>query len=268
MAPHDFNYRINGIQLIATAGVSDVRLNEGIAGKRAEMIEVAYRHGVYVADRHWSKARLMRLDVYLPGGTPSEIYTVKDEIEFLLADGINTITRNHPVAVGHLLLAHYDEALAGLADVEQPDGPDRFIWQWPVWQLRGYWEEPTASVDNTDSTLGASATLTSFGVSGSHATEPVFTITCDADGANPAIEDPVTLDKLTAAASFVASDVITIDVPNQTFSKNGTRAKNLVSVNRGHMMEFAARRSGIALDFTSDTGTWTVRTQVKNRWRG
>lgn len=256
-----WNYRVNGEQLLAVTGVDDVRLKEGIAGKRAELIQVAYKHGVYVADRHWTDARLMRLDVLLPGGTPAAIYQVKEDVEYLLGDGIAVLTRAHPT--------HGDQQCDILVHdpVEQPDGPQRFQWRWPCWQLRGYWEEPTATHDTTQAGLGTSATLTSFTLTGSHPAEPVFTITCEADGSNPAIEDPVTGDKLVAAASFVNTDVIVIDVPNRVFTKNGTRVKNLVSVNRGHMMEFAARRANIALDFTSDSGTWTVRTQVKERWR-
>lgn len=257
----DYNYRIDGTAITPTYATF-VGLMEGVAGKRADLVDIAYQHGVYVAERHWSRARLMHLNTHLVR-TPddSTIYTALHGLENLLLNGIVTLARNDPAqgeVVCNVLISD---------PVEQPVSVNRFGWVWPTWQIKGYWTEATASHDVTDTTLGASANLTQINVGGTHPTEPVFTVTCQADGANPAIEDPATGDKITLADSFVATDVIEVDVPNRTVEKNGTRVKNLLTINRGHWMEFSAD-TDIDLDFTSDSGTWDVQTVVKNRFRG
>jgi hypothetical protein len=259
---HDYNYRANGTVLTTTTGVRDVRLMEGVAGKRAEMIDIAYQHGVYVAPRHWSQARMMFLDIIIPlSGTATQIYTVKHDLEGLLLNGLVTLTRNDPEA------GDVETEILVSDPVNQPEGAQRFQWRWPVWQLKGYWQEVTASHSVTNATLGATANLTTVNVGGTHPTEPVFTVTCQSAGSNPAVTDPATGDAIVLAASFATSDVVIVDVPERKAYLNGTRVKNLVTINRGHWMEFAAGAT-VDLDFTSDSGSWDVQTVVKNRFRG
>lgn len=254
----NWNYRIDGTALVPTY-CDHVRLMEGVAGKRAQQLEVAYQHGVYVADRHWSKARLMRLDTLLPGGTPSQIYTALQGLYGLLLPGKVTLTRADPV-LGDVQC----ECLVS-EPVQQPEGAQRFQWNWPVWQLSGFWEDATATQE-VDTGFTTTGTIGPISVGGTHPTEPVFTITCTADGANPAVTDPATGDSLTVIGNFVTSDVIVVDVPARTVTLNGTRAKALLSINRGWWMEWAAGAT-ISLDFTADSGTWNVTTDYRNRHR-
>lgn len=255
---HDFNYRVNGTALVPTY-CDNVRLMEGIAGKRADQLPIAYSHGVYVAARHWTSARLMRLDTLLPGGTPSAIYTAKAGLVNLLTTGKPTLTRNDPV------LGDVRCEILVSDPVQQPEGPQRFQWNWPVWQLRGFWEDATASTDS-DLGLTTTGTIAPGAIGGTHPTEPKFTITCQAAGSNPAITDPVTGDTLSLPASFSTSDVIVVDVPNRLVTLNGTRAKNLLDINRGYWMEWAAGAT-ISLDWTASSGTWDVATEWRERHR-
>lgn len=261
---HDDNYRVGGTALVSTYARRAI-LQEGAAGKRADLVEIAYQHGVYVAERHWSKARLMRLRTVLSQDTHSGYHTQLSGLEGLLlgtgSDSIKTLARNH---VNH---GEIEAEIIVVDSIEQGEGDGRMVYDWPCWLLKGYWVEATASHDVTDSTLGASANLTQINVGGTHPTEPVFTVTCNSDGANPAIEDPATGDKIVLADSFVSTDVVEVDIPNRLAKKNGTRVKNLVTINRGHWMEFAAN-STVDLDFTSDSGSWDVQTVVKDRFRG
>lgn len=259
---HDFNYRVDGTQLSTLA--RKVILQEGASGKRAELVDIAYRHGIYVAERHWSQARLMRIRTILDQSTQAGYHSDLSSLESLLlgkgADSVKTLARNDP---------HHGEVeceIIVVDGIEQGEENRRMVWDWPAWQIKGYWTETTASHDATDSTLGASADLTTINVGGDHPTEPVFTVTCQSDGANPTIEDPATGDKIILADSFVATDVIEVDVPNRIAKKNGTRVKNMVTINRGHWMELPADTT-VDLDFTSDSGSWDVQTVVKNRIR-
>ncbi len=258
---HPFNYRVDGTQLVATAGVVDERLKEGIAGKRAQLLETAYKHGVYVADRHWTKARLMRLDILLPGGTPSQIYTVKQAVEGLLSNGIPVLARNDPVQ------GEVECSMLAMDPTDQPEGRQRFHWRWPVWQLDGYWQAATGDTE-TDAGLGATGTLTTLAIVGNHPTSPKFTITCTAAGSDPEITDPTTGDKIFLPAAFATSDVIVVDIPARTVTLNGTRAKALYKPNRGHWMEFDPNDADPTLDWASASGTWTVVTEWKDRHRG
>lgn len=258
---HPFNYRLDGITMLGGLGAIDVRLKEGIAGKRAQLLETAYQHGVYVADRHWTKARLMRLDILLPGGSPSDIYTVKQAVEGALSKGKPVLQRLDPVQ-GEVRCS-----VLAMDPTDQPEGAQRFHWKWPVWQLRGYWEDDVAQ-DETDAGLGASATLTTLAIGGNHPVSPVFTITCTADGSDPEITDPTTGDKILLPAAFVASDVIVVDIPARTVTLNGTRAKALYRPNRGHWMEFDPGDADPALDWASASGTWTVVSAWRDRHRG
>lgn len=261
MAGHNFNYRVNGTTL-ASLGADNVRLAEGIAGKRAQLLETAYKHGVYVASRHWTKARLMRLDVLLPGGTPSAIYTAKQAIEGALAGaGVATLTRNDPV--------HGDVQCRMLVmdPVEQPVGRNRFQWQWPVWQLDGYWEDATESSE-VDTGLTTTGTIGPITLGGNHPTSPRFSITCQTAGDDPTITDANTGDEIALPGSFAASDVIVVDIPNRLVTLNGTRAKALYKPNRGYWMEWDPNDSPISLTWAATSGTWDVTTYYRERHRG
>lgn len=260
---HDFNYRIDGTALVSGSGPCRfVVMEEGAAGKRADMVDIAYRHGVYVAPRHWTTARLFNFKTGLFGGNAATIFASKTSLLNLMHPGLRTLTRADP-DIG----ADVETQIFVGDDVTQGGIEDRFEWEWSVWQTRGYWEEATASHDEDDLSLGATGSITTINVGGSHPTEPVFTITCDTAGTNPAIEDPATGDMLILADSFDAADEILVDVPDRKAYLNGTRVKNMVTINRGHWMEFAAGAT-VDLDFTSDSGAWDVNTVVANRWRG
>ncbi len=255
---HPFNYRIDGT-VLATI-VDSVRLGEGVAGKRADLIEVAYRHGAYVADRHWTQARLMPLRTLLKReATPADIYTSLYDLETLLLGRTPLLARNDPVNGEVQAEILVDDA------VEQPAGDGRFGWTWPIWQLAGHWEEVATNSSN-DTGLGASATIGPLTIGGNHPTSPKFTITCQTAGSNPALEDNISGDKVVAAGAFIAADVIVIDTATGVVTKNGTRIKNLLTINRGHLMEFP-EDSTVNLNWTSDSGSWDVLTEWKDRHR-
>lgn len=255
---YNYNYRLDGTALVPTY-CDNVRVLEGVAGVRAQQLPIAYQHGAYVADRHWTGARLMRMDTLLPGGTPAAIYTALQGLYGLLLNGKHILTKADPV-LGDVRC----EVLVS-DPVEQPDGSGRFQWRWPVWQLAGHWEDAAATTD-TDNGLTTTGTIAPGAIGGSHPTAPKFTITCQGAGANPAITDPATGDTLSLPAAFSTSDVIVVDVPTRTITLNGTRAPNLLDVNRGYWMEWAAGAT-VSLDWTADSGTWDVATEWRERHR-
>lgn len=254
----DHYYRVNGTALVP-AYARHVQLTEGIAGKRADLFDVAFRHGAYVATRHWNRARLMRLDTVLPYGTTGEVTAAHHNLIGILTTGLPTLTRNDPV--------HGDMRCQVLVSdpVEQPEGPQRVQWRWPVWQIRGYWETAAGSTE-VDTGFGTTGTIGPFTPGGNMETEPVFTITCQTAGVDPTITDPANGDQIKVAGSFSASDVIVVDVPERTVTLNGVRAKNLLRINRGFWMALAAGVSH-SLDFTATSGTWDVTTEWRDRIR-
>lgn len=254
---HNYNYRIGGTALVPTYA-DRVRVIEGISGKRAELLEVAYRHGLYVADRHWSRARMMRLEAFLPGDTADAAYTSIQGIVRLLT-GTPYLQRNDPNA-GEV------RTKVLLADeITQQSGPARFVWPFPIWQLDGSWEANTASSE-VDTGMTTTGTIGPFTVGGSHPAQPVFTITCTAAGSNPKLTHATTGDELLLSAAYSTSDVIVIDCYSQTVTLNGTRDKGALKLNRGYWFELAANTSH-TINFASSSGTWSVTTEWRNRWR-
>lgn len=255
-----FNYAVDGTVLVDPARALNVRLIEGLAGDRAELNAVAYRNGVRTADRHWAEATLVALDVDLAGSTGAEIFAAHHAVSKLLKGGIRTLSRTDPDA------GAVQARILSSDTVTQGTGPERFRWRYPVWLLDGGWEEVTASTSESDLGLGTTGTIGPFTPGGSMRTSPVLTITCQADGSNPAVTEPVSGDALSVVDSFVTSDVIVVDVPNSLVTVNGTRAKNVLSINRGYWMEFEPDVA-VSLDWTATSGTWDVATEVKDRYR-
>lgn len=256
---HNYNYRVGGTALVGTGKAKAVRLIEGLAGRRAEMLDIAYQHGVYVAERHWTRARLARLEILLPGEAASEPYVAVQAINRLMCNGLPYLQRDDPNA------GEVRTKILAAETIDQPDGADRFYWPWPVWMLNGYWEQTTAN-DDDDASLTTTGTLGPFAIGGDHPTEPVFTIDCVSDGANPQIEEQTSGDTYLLATSFTAGEQIIIDTPSRTVTVDAVRAKNILKINRGHWMEFPAGANA-TLDWTADSGTWDVNTAWRNRWR-
>lgn len=258
MAGFDFNYRVEGSALVPTFATF-VRLDEAAAGVRAELIDIAYRHGAHVAERHWQQARLMDLLVHFPTGSALITAAARQGFDDLMYGGIKTLTRADP---------NFGDVQCSILTVEEAaqgtNVVNRFIWPYSTWQIRGYWEEATAQTEQ-DTGLTASGTIGPFTVGGNVRTEPKLTITCTADGSTPAIEHVATGAKLTVVGAYVNTDVIVIDVANDLVTLNGTPAKNILRITRGYLMELDP--GSVSLAFTSDSGTWTVDTEWRDRIR-
>ena len=181
-------------------------------------------------------------------------------MDALLYGGPKVLTRNDPV-LGDMQtdILTIEEAGQG-SNVGQ-----RFIWPYSTWQTRGYWEEAAAQ-NEIEAGMGSSGTVGPFTVGGNVRAEPKITITCTADGSTPALLHSPTGAKLTIVGSYVNTDVIVIDVANDLVTLNGTPAKNLLRITRGYLMEFDP--GSVSLAFTSDSGTWTVDTEWRDRIRG
>lgn len=260
---HDYNYRIDATALDTYA--DHVLMIEGLAGKRADFVSLAYRHGAYVADKHWNNPRMARLETVLPGaGTPAQIYDDLQKLTGLLCTGVPTLTRNDPQN------GDVRSRVIVSDPVEQPTGNERFKWAWPLWLVDGYWEDAAVSNSEVDTAMTTTGTIGPFTPGGNMDLVPKFTITCTAAGSNPAIEHQANGDKVTLATGFSTSDVIVIDPanpdPTARVLLNGTRAKNILTINRGWWFRL---EHGVAatLDFTSTSGTWSVTTDTRDRWR-
>lgn len=251
---HDYNYRVGSTALVPTYARS-VRMVEGTAPKRAELATVAFQHGVQVAGKHWSGARLARLDTVLPLGGEQDALDGHAALARLLCDETVTMKRNHP-SWGEV------QARAFVADgSEQLE--DMVTWSWPVWLLDGTWEAATASTDS-ETSLGTSGTV-AFSTGGNHPVEPVFTITCQANGSAPSLT-AADGSALSLAGSWTAGQVIVVDVPNRNVTVGGTRNKTALTVNRGEWMQLPPN-SSVSLTWAASSGTWDVATSWRNRWR-
>ena len=261
---HDFNYRVgagwpvSGTALVPTYA-NAVRLIEGIAGLRSELIPIAYQHGVNAGSVFKTDARLLALDVDLAGETAAQIFTAHQGIVGLLAGSVGTLVRNDPVNgdVRARILVNQD--------VNQGSGPERMRWRYPIWLLDGFWEEVAADSE-VDTGLTTTGTIGPFTPAGNHPVEPVFTITCQTAGANPKIENAATGDSVELVASYSASDVIVVDIPGRNVTVNGTRDKNALRINRGFYYNLEAGVSA-TLNWTASSGSWDVTTAWRPRWR-
>lgn len=254
-----FDYRIGGTAIIPTFA-DDVIMEEIVAGERAELIELAYRHGLYVAERHWQKAYNFDLRIHFVNDEdPATFREALHGFNTLLYGGVKTLTR-----FDHDVNADLQASIIAVEETIQAGGPNRFNWPYSIWNLRGYWEE-AAEQTEVDTGMGASATIGPFTVAGDVRVEPKFTITCTADGDSPSIEHVATGAKLTVVGSYVSSDVIVVDVANDVVTLNGTPVKNLLRITRGYLMELDAGVT--SLTFNSDSGTWSVTTAWRDRYR-
>lgn len=251
---HDYNYRVGDTALVPTYARS-VRIVEGTAPKRAELAAVAFQHGVQVAGKHWSGARLARLDTVLPLGGEQDALDGHAALARLLCDEAIVLKRNHP-SWGEV------QARAFVADgSEQLE--DMVTWSWPVWLLDGTWE------DTVPSTITATGLTTSGTINlwthGNHPVEPVVTITCQANGSAPSLT-AADGSALSLAGAWTAGQVIVVDVPNRNVTVGGTRNKTALTVTRGEWMQFDAA-SGVVLTWAASSGTWDVSVSWRERWR-
>ncbi len=257
-----FNYRIDGTVMINSTRARRVIIPEVAAGLRHVALPIAFRDGAYVSDEHSTDTKVVPMVVDLAGDTELEIYTAYHNLMDLIYGGKKTLAKLDANA-GELEA----EIFVG-EETQHGTGPTRQRLQFPTMFTQGHWAAAAAESE-VDNGLGASATIGPFTPLGSHRTYPKFTIECQSDGANPSIEDPITGAILLLSSSFVSSDVIVIDVAdrlNGGVTLNGTRAKNLLSVNRGYWMRFEAN-TAYSLDWTSSSGSWDVTTEWKDRYR-
>ena len=257
----DFNYRIDGTALVPTIARSVV-VPEVAAGVRARLLPIAFRDGAYVSDEHSTDFKVVPLVVDLAGDTDVQIYTAYHALLDVVYGAKRTLAKFDPVA------GQVTAEILAADDAPHGAGPTRQRVEIPLIFTKGYWETVAVSTE-TDNGLGASGSIGPFTPGGTHRTYPKFTITCTADGDNPAIEEPVSGASLLAAGSFVNTDIIVIDVADRLdggVTLNGVRAKNLLGINRGYWMRLVA---GVAhtLDWTSSSGTWDVVTTFKDRYR-
>lgn len=258
---HDFNYRIGGTALVPTFA-TNVIVPEVAAGVRASALPIAFRDGAYVSDEHSTDTKVAPLVVDLAGTTSAQIYAAYNGLLDLVYGGKKTLARNDPDAgevTAEILAA--DEGRHG-------SGATRLRVEIPLLFTRGHWETVAASSE-TDLALGTSGTIGPFTPGGTHRTYPKFTITCQTAGSNPQIEETISGATLLLASSFVSTDVIVIDVAdriNGGVTLNGTRAKNLLDVNRGYWMRFDPDVA-YSLAWTATSGSWDVTTEWKDRYR-
>lgn len=254
-----FNYRVDGTVLVASTRAKRVIIPEVSAGVRAAALDIAFRDGAYVSDDHSTDSKVVPMRVDLAGSTPALVYAAYHNLMGLLYGGLKTLAKLDPQA-GELEA----EIFVG-EETPHGSGSTRQRLEFPVMFTRGHWSAaaPDTEVDNG---LTTSGTIGPFTPGGSHRTYPKFTIECTADGSNPSITEPISGAALLLSAGFVATDVIVIDTDTRIATLNGTRVKNLVSLNRGYWMRFDAGVT-YSLDWVATSGTWDVDTEWKDRYR-
>ena len=258
----NFNYRIDGTVMINATRARRVIIPEVAAGLRAVSLPIAFSDGAYISDEHSTDTKVVPMVVDLAGNTELEIYTAYHNLMDLIYGGKKTLAKLDALA------GEIEAEIFVSEETSHGAGATRQRLTFPIQFTRGYWRQNIADSES-DVGLGASGSIGPFTPGGTHRTYPKFTITCTADGANPSIEEPTSGAILLVASSFVSSDVIVIDVADRVnggVTLNGTRAKNLLSVNRGYWMRLPPNVAH-TLDFVSTSGTWTVLTEWKDTYR-
>lgn len=254
---HDYNYRVDGSQLAPHADI--VRLSEGLTGTRAQLVDTAYRHGVHVAQRHWSTARLARLETRVRLGQAADHHAAKSGLAKLLLGRVAALQRNDP--------EHGEVQTEILCSdpVEHGVRDERFNLAWPIWVLRGAWEDADES-SHLEAGLGTSGSFQII-TGGDHPTEPIFDIECTSDGVEPRIKLATDADsEVRVAASFEIGQTATIDVVNRRLLIDGVRNKTAMVINRAWWMELVAD-STLTFDWEATSGVWDVTTRWRNRYR-
>lgn len=254
-----FNYRVDGTVMVNAARARRVIIPEVASGLRAAALPIAFRDGAYVSDEHTTDTKVVPMLVDLAGDTDVEIYTAYHNLMDLLYGGKKTLAKLDPQA-GELEA----EIFIG-EETPHGSGPTRQRLQVPTMFTRGHWVAAVASSE-VDTGLGISGTIGPFTPNGSHRTYPKFTITCQTAGSNPQITESISGAVLLMSSAFVATDVIVIDVDARSVTLNGTRAKNILTVNRGYWMRFDAGTT-YSLDWVATSGVWDVTTEWKDRYR-
>ncbi len=257
-----FNYRIDGTVLVDPTRARRVIIPEVAAGLRATSLPIAFSDGAYVSDEHSTDTKFVPMFVDLAGETEAEIYTAYHNLMDLIYGGKKTLAKLDAVA-GEIEA----EIFVG-EETQHGSGATRQRLSFPLQFTRGYWRQDVADSE-TDLSLGTSGAIGPFTPGGSHRTYPKFTITCQTAGANPSIEEPTSGAVLLLAGSFDPADEIVIDVADRVnggVTLNGTRVKNLLSVNRGYWMRLPANVAH-TLDWTATSGGWDVVTEWKDTYR-
>lgn len=257
-----FNYRINSTVMIDPTRAKRVIIPEISAGVRADALEIAFRDGAYVSDEHSTDTKVVPMIVDLAGTTPALTYAAYHNLMDLMYGGKKTLAKLDPQA-GELEA----EIFVG-EETPHGSGATRQRLEFPVMFTRGYWQDAAFSSE-VDTGLTTTGSIGPFTPGGSHRTYPKFTITCQTAGSNPAILEPVSGALLTLASAFIASDVIVVDVNDRVnggVTLNGTRAKNILDVNRGYWMRFLANVAH-TLTWTASSGVWDVTTEWKDTYR-
>jgi len=257
-----FNYRINSTVLVNAARAKRVIIPEITSGVRAAALPIAFRDGAYVSQEHSTDTKVVPMLVDLAGDTPAALYDSYHNLMELIYGGTKTLQKLDPQA------GEVEADIFVGEETAHGSGALRQRLTYPIMFTRGYWQLAAADSE-VDTGFGTSDSIGPFTPGGSHRTYPKFTITCTADGANPAILEPVSGAKLTMSSAFVNTDVIVIDVldrVNGGVTLNGVRAKNLLDVNRGYWMRFLANVAH-TLTWTATSGTWDVTTEWKDSYR-
>lgn len=138
----------------------------------------------------------------------------------------------------------------------------RFVF--PMRMVEGSWREQTASQD-IETGLGTTGSYTIATGGDTDVGDATFTFTCTADGANPALTITSTGDELSLNGSFVAGDVVVVNLRDSIFTLNGTSTA-VVRKNRAWFMRLPHDQATLGLGWAADSGTWTMQIDFNNRW--
>jgi len=245
--------------------------SETDAPKRGSNFDIPYRDGEYSQSTKYRRAGSFLLDCMVSytnpsnaithvDGAPGHVYENLQALKTLLGGNDQPLfirrTVPHMGAVETVC-----EYMGGI----RAAGP-RMRYVFPMRMLDAAWREQTLQTD-TQASIAAFPFVYNIVTGGDFdIADAKITLTCVANGAAPSIEIPATGDKITVAGSFVATDVIVIDLGRtRAFTLNGSTYTS-ISSNKAWWMRLPSSTAALGMSLDATSGTWTVKIEWRNKW--
>ena len=245
--------------------------SEGDAPKRGSNFDVPYRDGEYSQTVKYRRAGSFLLDCMVSytdslnlithvDGAPGHVYENLQALKALLGgNGQPLFIRRIAPHMGAV------EAVCEYMGGIRASGP-RMRYVFPMRMLDAAWREQALQTD-TQPSIAAFPFAYNIATGGNFDIgDARITFTCVADGAAPSIEIPATGDKITVAGSFVAADVIVVELGRtRIFTLNGSTYTS-ISSNKAWWMRLPSSTAVLGMSLDATSGTWTVQIDWRNKW--
>lgn len=245
--------------------------SETDAPKRGGNLDIPYRDGEYSQPVKYRRAGSILLDCMVSytnpaglvthaDGQPGHVFENLQSLKSLLG-GNNQLVSIRRTAPHLGAVETVCEYMGGI----RAAGP-RMRYVFPMRMVDGVWREQTLQ-SNTQTGIAIfphAYTITTGG--DFDIGDAKITLTCIANGAAPSLEIPATGDKISVAGSFLAGDIIIIDLGRtRALTLNGSTYTS-VSPNKAWWMRLPSSTALLGLTLDATSGTWTCLVEWRNKW--